>query len=138
MEDEQKILQEYEHYQGQLEAYGKNIELINSNLTELGLVEASLDQFKEINKDNEALVPIGGGSFVKAKIIDNENIIVNIGSNIAVKKTLPDARDALKKRIKELEDVKAEHMQRLQDILNRIRELEPRVNSIVSKMQRDE
>jgi len=48
-EEDQNIIREYEHYQGQAEAYGKNIELINSNLTELGSVEVSLDQLKDTN-----------------------------------------------------------------------------------------
>ena len=77
-EEDQNIIREYEHYQGQAEAYGKNIELINSNLTELGSVEASLDQLKDVDKDSEALVPIGGGSFVKARIVDNKTVIVDI------------------------------------------------------------
>jgi prefoldin alpha subunit len=137
MEEDQNIIREYEHYQGQAEAYGKNIELINSNLTELGSVEASLDQLKDVDKDSEALVPIGGGSFVKARIVDNKSVIVDIGTGIAVKKSLPNAKEALKTRIKELEEVKAEHMKRLQGVLNRIGELEPRVKSIVSPMQRE-
>ena len=36
--------------------------------------------------DSETLVPMGLGTFVKTKLIPNQNLIVNVGAGVAIEK----------------------------------------------------
>jgi prefoldin alpha subunit len=137
MEAAEKILGEYELYRTQAEIYKQNLELINANILDLSVVKESLDQIKDLEKENEVLVPIGGGSFIKAKIIDLEKVVVGLGAEVAVKKTIPDAKVDIEKRIEELEKVRGEHTERLQFVLGKIEELTPKVQEILAKAQKE-
>lgn len=132
MEPEQ-ILKEYELSRSQLELYQQNLELIDGRLSELRMIDNALDEIKDTNKNNEMLVPIGGDTFIKASIIDPENVIVGVGASVAVKKTIGDAKEDIKNKIAELEKVRADHTSNLEKLISRLRELEPSVQSIVSQ-----
>lgn len=132
MEHEQ-ILKEYELSRSQLELYQQNLELIDGRLSELRMIDNALDEIKDTNKNNEMLVPIGGDTFIKASIIDPENVIVGVGASVAVKKTIGDAKEDIEDKIAELEKVRADHTSNLEKLISRLRELEPSVQSIVSQ-----
>ena len=132
MEHEQ-ILKEYELSRSQLELYQQNLELIDGRLSELRMIDNALDEIKDTNKNNEMLVPIGGDTFIKASIIDPENVIVGVGASVAVKKTIGDAKEDIEDKIAELEKVRADHTSNLEKLISKLRELEPSVQSIVSQ-----
>ncbi len=132
MEHEQ-ILKEYELSRSQLELYQQNLELIDGRLSELRMIDNALDEIKDTNKNNEMLVPVGGDTFIKASIIDPENVIVGVGASVAVKKTIGDAKEDIGDKIAELEKVRADHTSNLEKLISKLRELEPSVQSIVSQ-----
>lgn len=140
MEDAQKaekVLGEYELYRAQAEVYKQNVELLTANITELTIVRDSLDQIKDLKKDNEVLVPIGAGSFVRARIIDVEKVVVGLGADVSVKKDIPAAKVDLENRIKEMEKLRAEQSEKLQFVLSKIEELTPKVQEILTKLQKE-
>ena len=53
--------------------------------------------------ETDSLIPIGMGSFVRAKISSNEKLILNLGAGAAVEKDKNSAINFLEARIKELE-----------------------------------
>ena len=53
--------------------------------------------------DNETLVPVGLGTFVKTKVVPNEKLILNIGAGIAVEKDKDSAINFLELRLKEMQ-----------------------------------
>lgn len=59
----------------------------------------SLGEKPELN----TLIPMGMGTFVKAKISSNEKLILNIGAGAAIEKDKDSAINFLEARIKELE-----------------------------------
>jgi prefoldin alpha subunit len=133
----EKVLGEYELYRAQAEVYKQNVELLTANITELTIVRDSLDQIKDLKKDNEVLVPIGAGSFVRARIIDVEKVVVGLGADVSVKKDIPAAKVDLENRIKEMEKLRAEQSEKLQFVLSKIEELTPKVQEILTKLQKE-
>jgi prefoldin alpha subunit len=103
--------------------------MINASMAELDIVLNTLDEIK--NNKKEILVPIGGDSFVSAKIIDAKKVLIGLGSDVSVKKTIPDAKTDLKARLKELEVVRKDIIEKLGSLLDRIEQLSPQVRSIV-------
>ncbi len=127
--DNQKILAEYEYLRNQADAIQRNRDMINASMAELDIVLNTLDEIK--NNKKEILVPIGGDSFVSAKIIDAKKVLIGLGSDVSVKKTIPDAKTDLKARLKELEVVRKDIIEKLGSLLDRIEQLSPQVRSIV-------
>ena len=56
-----------------------------------------------LKSDSDALVPVGMGTFVKAKISSRDNIVLNIGAGISLEKDSNSAINYLEARIKEIE-----------------------------------
>jgi prefoldin alpha subunit len=96
-----------------------------------------LDSIKNLKKNNEVLVPLGGGSFVKARITDVKKVVIGLGADVAVKRTIPDAQTDIEKRISELEKVRADQTERLQIALSKVEELTPKVQEILAKARKE-
>ena len=66
---------------------------------------AAIESIRSLSQksDSEALVPVGMGTFVKAKISSNDKFILNIGSGISLEKDSTSAINYLEARIKEIE-----------------------------------
>ena len=66
---------------------------------------SAIDSLKVIDNktDDETLVPIGLGTFVKAKLIPNQKFILNIGAGISIEKDQSYTINFLESRIKEMQ-----------------------------------
>lgn len=66
---------------------------------------AAIESIRSLSQksDSEALVPVGMGTFVKAKISSNDKFILNIGAGISLEKDSTSAINYLEARIKEIE-----------------------------------
>ncbi len=66
---------------------------------------AAIESIRSLSQksDSEALVPIGMGTFVKAKISSNDKFVLNIGSGISLEKDSTSVINYLEARIKEIE-----------------------------------
>ena len=77
--------------------------MINSALAELNVSKMTLEGLEKEKKGAQLFVPIGGGSYVKAKLETKKSIVVGIGADVAIEKNLHDAKVELELRISELE-----------------------------------
>ena len=88
MEDQQRLnnlLNEINAYRQQADLIQQQIELIQASIAEVDALSNTLDDIE--GKDSiEAFVPVGAGSFIKGELKSTDEIIVSIGSGIAVKK----------------------------------------------------
>jgi len=81
----------------------QRIGMVNAAITDLTYANMTLDGIEKEQENAEMLVPIGGGSYVKAKIADTNKIIVALGAGVSIEKTLAEAKTTLKERLDELE-----------------------------------
>lgn len=92
------------------------MQMLENYFTEISRKEESLygmlreatsaaESIKSLGEKPEliTLVPMGMGTFVKAKISSNEKLILNIGAGAAIEKDKDSAINFLEARIKELE-----------------------------------
>ena len=88
MEDQQKfnqLLNEINVYKQQGDLIQQQIELVRASIAEVDALTNTLDDLE--GKDSvEAFVPVGAGSFIKGELKNTDEVIVSIGSGIAVKK----------------------------------------------------
>lgn len=77
-------------------------QLLNES-QELSILEESLSDLEQIKVGKKFFSQLGSGVFVKAELNDHKNIVMNVGANILVEKPVAEAKDLIKKQIKELD-----------------------------------
>jgi len=100
--------------------------LVNSSINELRMANATLEGLKKEQKGATILVPLGGGSYMKAKIEDAERLIVGIGADVAAEKTVNAAQEDIVTRILELEKARNALQQQLEQTISRIEAVQRR------------
>ncbi len=96
------IMAQLEMSKKQMEALNRQAEMVEGALMELRATTSALKALKDEKRENEILVQVGSGSYLRAKLDDTENVLVGIGGNLTVEKTIPDAVDTLDVRGKKL------------------------------------
>ncbi|OPY33862.1 MAG: Prefoldin subunit alpha [Methanomassiliicoccales archaeon PtaU1.Bin124] len=93
-----------EVYKAQLEGILEQQQLVQMSLEELSRGKATVSEFMKAAEGDEVLVPVGGGSFVRARVEKNQSILVNVGSGISVEKTAEEAMQLMDARAQEMMD----------------------------------
>ncbi|WP_332448828.1 prefoldin subunit alpha [Methanoculleus sp.] len=92
-----------------LNEYGQQIEILTQ---QLGMIEqqrleaaAATETLRALqeSEDGIVLLPIGGGAFLRVKVLDAGHALVNIGADVSVERATADAVEYLQDRITELE-----------------------------------
>lgn len=139
MDDQQKLQQmitQLNTYKSQAEMLQKQVEALQQSMAELDVLEKTIDDLQ--NKDSvESLVPVGGGAFMKAEIKDTSNIIMSIGSGIAVKQTAEEAKVTVESQKDELKDSLDKTLQSLQQVTDVIGQLSPAAEKLMANLQAD-
>ncbi len=135
-EEFRKIAAELRLLESTAEAVQSRINFVNAALTELNLAKMNLEGLEKEKIETSLLVPIGGGSYIKAKIESTEKIVVGIGAGVAVEKTFNEAKEILSKRIEELEKLYGRLQQQLAQIGQKIQEDRAKLEEISRSITR--
>lgn len=123
---DQRELMTLQHY---LKEYGQQAEIFvgqlemleNGRMEALAAIEA-LDAML-VTDDGIVLLQIGGGASVRAKVLEPDKILLNIGAEVVVERSNKDAVEYLKERLIEMEASQkkvAETLDRLRSQMNEI------------------
>lgn len=102
--NEEEMQQKYMELQmmsRHIKAAQQQLEGIDEQIGSMGNLVTELDNLKEAKEGSEMLSPIGEGIFVRSKLADNNQLIVNVGANVAVTKNVDEAKQLLKTRIEQ-------------------------------------
>ena len=114
------------------------ISMTNSARNELKVSSMTLEGLKKEKKGTQLFVPIGGGSYVKAKIETTKNVVVGIGADVAVERSLKEAKVEFEARIAELEKTKEVLGQQFNQVVGRIQENRTKMEEITAKLRQGE
>jgi prefoldin alpha subunit len=114
------------------------ISMINSAIAELRVSRMTLDGLENEKKGAQLFVPVGGGSYVKAKLETTKNVVVGIGADVAVEKSLKEAKVELEARIAELEKTRETLGQQYNQVVGRIQDNRARMEEVSAKMREGE
>jgi prefoldin alpha subunit len=101
-DDVQKKIVQFQILEANLKALQEREELINERLAEIENTKAAIEELKK-TKPGKTLIPIGSGNFISGKIDDTEELIIGVGSGVAIKKKREDAAEILDSKFKEFE-----------------------------------
>ncbi|WP_457750973.1 prefoldin subunit alpha [Thermococcus sp.] len=131
----EKLAYEYQVLQAQAQLLAQNLELLTLGKNEFQAVKETLEGLGKVDEDKpEILVPIGAGSFLKARIEDKENAIVSVGAGYAIEKNIEDAVAYLDARIEEYEEAIAKTQEALKRLEAQLGELAQKAQ----KLQQDQ
>jgi prefoldin alpha subunit len=113
------------------------INMTNSAITELRVSSLTLEGLEKEKKGSQLFVPIGGGSYVKAKLVTAKKVVVGIGADVAVERTLKDTKEELKARIAELEKTREALGQQFNQVIGRIQENRGKMEEVTAKLREE-
>ena len=122
----------------QLQMLGQHIQQIQKQIqqfdaqdTELTVVKQSLEQLEKEEAGKEMFVPVSGGIFVKAELKDNKKLLVNVGADITVEKSVPDTIKLITTQIGEVEKYKVQMMQQLDQLSEKAKSIQQEMGGLV-------
>ena len=113
------------------------ISMTNSVRNELKVSSMTLEGLKKEKKGTQLFVPIGGGSYVKAKLVTAKKVVVGIGADVVVEKTVKETKVDLEARIAEMEKTRETLGQQLNQVIGRIQENRARLEEISAKLREE-
>ena len=82
-------------------------------------------------QENEALMPIGIGVFIKANVQSLDTLLVNVGAGVTLEKTLADTLNYIESRIKEFEIALNQLTNQKRQITTQLEQIQIQVNSML-------
>ena len=94
----QQKYQEFQQLQEQIEQISHHVGLLNQQNIDIDISKEALQDIEKTKIGNEILAPIANGIFVKSTLQDNQKLVVNVGANVNIEKTIPEVIELLEKQ----------------------------------------
>ncbi|MFQ6127870.1 MAG: prefoldin subunit alpha [Thermoplasmata archaeon] len=127
-EDLRDAVAKLDSTRAQLDGFIKQSDFLRMSLEEHMRAKETIARYNETKKGERLLVPIGANCFIFAAVEDKEEVIVGLGSDVAIKDTAEGAISKLDKRIKQISDAEEE-------LAKRIAELDSEVSILTQQVQ---
>ena len=118
-------------------------QILESNLKMLQeramLISQTLDEYQktreallslETTKPEKALIPLGSGNFVEGKIDNTEDVIVEVGNSIVLKKKRKDALSILDGKITEMQNSFNDITKKSQTLIKGLEEIQCEIENM--------
>ncbi|HJX05845.1 MAG TPA: prefoldin subunit alpha [Candidatus Nanoarchaeia archaeon] len=105
----------------QLQQY---LQVFDQQLMEIKSVTDSLQELSKLKKGDSILAPLASGIFVKARLEDNNEVRVNVGSGTVVTKTIDETVKMLEAQEAEIVQYRSETMVKLEELMRQAEALQ--------------
>lgn len=129
-----KDLEKLQQYQMKLQVLDQQMRQVQENLghlnrqrTELTVIEHSLEELKGIEIGKEILIPVSSGIFAKAELKNNSKLLVNVGGNTTVERTVDETKNMISSQKEEITKLE-------QDMQNQLKQLAEEALGIESEI----
>ena len=134
-EELRKLSMEMRYLEQTADTLQQRVGMVNAALTDLTYANMTMEGIEKEKENTELLVPTGGGSYVKAKLVNPEKVIISIGAGVSMEKPLSEAKAVLKQRMDELEKTRNSVQQQFTQIAERIAMGRTRMDSLVATLR---
>jgi prefoldin alpha subunit len=111
-----RLVLELQILEGTADTLQTRLNFVNAAITELQMANETIEGLKKEEVGTLILVPIGGGSYAKARIDDTKNLIVGIGADVSTEKDVNSAQEDVGTRILELEKARTALQKQLNEV----------------------
>ena len=112
---------EFRMAMAQIKQVQEQLEAVEQKKQELEDAAEGVSQLKNASKGTKMLAPVTDGIFVKTTLESTDEVLVNVGSDVCVKKTVEEATGILKAKQQELmryQELMLEELNKLTDTAN--------------------
>jgi prefoldin alpha subunit len=102
-DDLQKLVVQFQILEANLKALQERADMLNETVAEIDKTKIAIEELEK-TKPSKSLIPLGSGSFVSGKIENTEDVIIGVGSGVAINKKRKDAIAILDTRLSEFEN----------------------------------
>ena len=135
-EELRKLSVEMRFLEQTAESLQQRISMVNAAMTDLTYANMALESIEKEKENAELLIPIGGSSYIKVKLASPDKVIVGMGANVSIEKTLPEAKAIVEERLEELEKTMRSAQQQFGQIAERINAGRSRVESLLATVRK--
>jgi prefoldin alpha subunit len=135
-EELRKLSVEMRFLEQTAESLQQRISMVNAAMTDLTYANMALESIEKEKENAALLVPIGGSSYIKVKLSSSDKVIVGMGANVSIEKTLPEAKAIVKERLEELEKTMRSAQQQFGQVAERINAGRSRVESLLATVRK--
>ncbi len=133
-----RLIVELRLLEGTANTLQSRLNFVNAILTELNYAKMTLEGLEKEKKNVPLFVPIGGGSYIRAKLESAEKVIVGMGAGVSVEKSLSEAKETVGNRIAQLEKTRRTLQQQLTQVAQKIEEDRARFQELSEKLREAE
>jgi prefoldin alpha subunit len=134
-EELRKLSVEMRFLEQTAESLQQRISMVNAAMTDLAYANMALESIEKEKENAELLIPVGGSSYIKVKLASSDKVIVGMGANVSIEKTLPEAKAIVKERLEELEKTMRSAQQQFGQVAERINAGRSRVESLLATVR---
>jgi prefoldin alpha subunit len=109
--------------------------MTNAALNEMKVSSITLEGLEKEKKGAQLFVPVGGGSYVKAKLETKDTVVMGIGADVAIERSLKEAKVELEARIGELEKTRETMEKQFDQVVERIQQNRAKMEEISNKLR---
>ena len=128
-----RLVLELQILEGTANMLQTRISYINAAMTEMQIASETLNGLKGEQAGVEVLVPIGGGSYVKAKLEDTSRVVVGIGATVSTERDASSAQEEIGARLLELEKARSAAQKQLEDVAAQINRTQNQVKAMTGQ-----
>ena len=123
----EEVIVQLQVLQEQVKYLRNQIQQCETQQEELTKTYDALDQLRDVKEGTEIKVPLAGGIFISATLNKVDPVLVNVGANVSVKKSIDDTHALIKEQQKELEGLKKQLMTEHDKMIDHFNELKTKV-----------
>ena len=122
-EKQQKYLQ-LQMLDQQIKQMQQYLQTFDQQLVEIRNVITSLKELSKLKKGDQILAPLASGIFVKAKLENNNEVRVNVGTNTVVTKSVENAVKMLQEQEAEITQYRSDTLVKFNEIIKQAEALQ--------------
>ena len=119
---------EFQLVQQQLEQLTKYMEELESKQAEFLSTKENLSELKISKIGSDIFMPVAQGIFAKATLSSSDELLVNVGADIAVTKPIPEVVSLIDRQIAEVKEIRF-------NIHANIEKLTERLNTVMEELE---
>ncbi len=117
----------------QIKQLQQQLEAVEEKRMELATAIMGLDELKDAKRNTRMLAPVSDGIFVLGTMDSGSELIVNVGSNICVKKTADEAKQMLNGKLQELTSYQENVLEELNKLADNAGRLEKELGKMLEE-----
>ncbi len=132
-EEMQQKYAEYQMLAGQVKQLVQEIQGLEQQARELEMLSEGVEELGKAAKGTEVLAALGGGLYVKTRLDNNNEVILNSGAKVMTTKTRDEAKALLTEQLAEVKKVVGNMQASFQEGVSRIAVIEAELRKAQKK-----